>query len=121
MWISGVFVVGSLLAVVAGDALMTEGQIRLSTTQHQAAAAVATQRAYQTTVAQMAAPTRVVYQAESQLGLVAPGQVIELPQVPLDVPLPAPQTAPLPTAHASASAAKPPASATTPATTPATR
>jgi hypothetical protein len=98
MWMSVLLVVGSLLAVVVGDAMMTEGQVSLTNTQSQVAAAVTAQKAYQVAVAQMAAPPVVVAQAESQ-GLVAPTTVVDLPQVPLNVPLPVPQTA-APTAPA---------------------
>ena len=45
----------------------------------------------QTEVAQLAAPDRVVAQGIA-LGLTAPAQVVNLPEVPLDVPLPVPQT-----------------------------
>ena len=38
------------------------------------------------------------------LGLTAPAQVVDLPQVPLNVPLPVPDTTPLPSAHASSTA-----------------
>jgi hypothetical protein len=86
-------VVGSLLAVVVGDAMITEGQVRLSATQRQLAAAVAVQKAAQVAVAEKSAPPVVVSQARAQ-GLVTPPVVVYLPQVPLDVPLPAPQTAP---------------------------
>ncbi len=93
LWLSGLLVVGSLVAVVAGDDLVTQGQIRLATTEAQVAAAQVTQKADQVAVAQLAAPTRVVAVAKAQLGMVAPGQVIDLPEVPLSVPLPVPQTA----------------------------
>ncbi len=92
MWLAGLLVIGSLLAVVAGDTLLTEGQVRLSATDQAIASAVAVQKAAQVAVAEKAAPPVVVSQAEAQ-GLVAPTQVVYLPQVPLDVPLPAPQTA----------------------------
>jgi hypothetical protein len=115
MWISGILVVGSLLAVVAGDAMLAQGQVRLSTTQAEVTAAVSAQKTLQSAVAEMSAPTRVVYQAENQLGMVAPAQVVDLPEVPLDVPLPTPQTAPLPGAAPGGSAAA--AGATTPVST----
>jgi hypothetical protein len=89
MWLSGLLIVGSLLAVVVGDAFVTQGQVRLSTTQRALAAAVATQKTLQVAVAWKAAPPVVVSQARSQ-GLVAADQVVDLPQVPLNVPLPPP-------------------------------
>jgi hypothetical protein len=90
--LSGLLVIGSLLAVVAGDTLFEEGQVRLAATQRAVAAAVVVEKAGQVAVAEKAAPPVVVSQAEAQ-GLVAPIQVVYLPHVPLDVPLPAPDTA----------------------------
>jgi hypothetical protein len=88
-------VVASLLAVVAGDAMVAEGQVRLTTVRSQVAAAEGVQKAAQVRVAEKAAPPVVVAQAKTQ-GLVAPQVVVYLPQVPLNVPLPVPQTAPIP-------------------------
>jgi hypothetical protein len=120
--------VGSLLVVVAGDALVAQGQVRLAKIQLAIATQQATQKSMQTQVAQLAAPDRVVAQGIA-LGLTAPAQVVDLPQVPLNVPLPVPDTAAAPVpATVAPSAAKPatatPATATpataTPATAPAT-
>jgi hypothetical protein len=99
MWVSGLLVVGSLLAVVVGDSLVAEGQVRLSTAQGELAAAVAAQKSAQVAVADKSAPPVVVAQAKSR-GLVAPSTVVYLPQVPLDVPLAIPQTSPVPAAPA---------------------
>ncbi|MGA8724811.1 MAG: hypothetical protein WB565_07195, partial [Acidimicrobiales bacterium] len=93
-WVSVALVAGSLFAVVAGDDLVTQGQIHLSTLQSQLASATAQQKSEQVAVAQLAAPTRVVRMAETEDGLVTTPSVIDLPEVPLDVPLPAPQTGP---------------------------
>jgi hypothetical protein len=93
MWLSGVLVVGSLLSVVVGDALLADGQVRLSAIQGAVASATVQQKAAQVAVAEKAAPPVVVSQAKRQ-GLVVPSVVVYLPQVPLDVPLPIPQTAP---------------------------
>lgn len=89
--VSGALVVGTLLAVVVGDAMVAQGQVRLSGLQSQVSAAEVAQKAAQVTVAQLAAPDRVVAQG-MRLGLSAPAQVVDLPQVPLDVPLQAPGT-----------------------------
>jgi hypothetical protein len=105
MWLSAVLVVGSLVSVVVGDTLVAEGQVRLSTTQQQVAAAVAVEKADQVAVAEKAAPPVVVSQAEAQ-GLVAPTQVVYLPHVPLNVPLPTPVTAPATATAASTAPAK---------------
>jgi hypothetical protein len=90
MWVAGLLVVGSLLAVVVGDAMISDGQVRLTATQGQIAAATTAQKALQVNVASIAAPPVVVSQAESA-GMVAPAQVVYLPRVPLNVPLPVPQ------------------------------
>lgn len=95
VWLSSALVVGSLFAVVVGDDLVAQGQVHLSATQQQVAAAVTAEKSLQVAVAAEAAPPVVVSQAKSQ-GMVLPTQVVYLPQVSLEVPLPAPQTAPLP-------------------------
>jgi hypothetical protein len=95
MWFSAVLVVGSLLAVVFGDALVSEGQVRLAAVQQQLQGATNVQKNYQVDVAQKSAPDLVVSEAE-KAGLKASPKVGYLPYVPLNVPLPVPQTAPLP-------------------------
>jgi hypothetical protein len=115
MWVAGLLIVGSLLAVVVGDALITEGQVRLSKTQAQIAAAISTQKSLQVAVAGKAAPPVVVKQAKSQ-GLVAPSQVVYLPRVNLNVPLPVPRTTPAPTATTSSTAANSASAATSTST-----
>jgi hypothetical protein len=114
LWVSATLVVGSLLAVVVGDAMVTQSTVRLSHLQAQVDAAAATQKALDSSVAQLAAPTRIVARA-IQLGMTAPAQVVDLPQVPLDVPLPEPVIAAAPTAPA-ATAVAPARSAAVPAT-----
>jgi hypothetical protein len=104
LWLAALLVVGSLLAVVVGDTMVAQGQVRLADLQSQISSQLVTQKAARTTVAQLAAPERVVAQG-IQLGLAAPAQVVDLPQVPLDVPLPPPDTTPLPTAHTAPTAA----------------
>jgi hypothetical protein len=93
LWAGGVLVVGSLLAVVVGDAVVAQGQIHLTQTQQAISSATATEKAAQVAVAGMASPPVVVRTAE-RLGLVAPTSIVDLPAVPLNVPLPAPQTNP---------------------------
>jgi hypothetical protein len=92
LWAGGALVVGSLLAVVVGDAVVAQGQIRLTQTQQAITTATVTEKSDQVAVAGMAAPPVVVRTAE-RLGLVAPTSIVDLPAVPLGVPLPAPNTA----------------------------
>ena len=118
IWFAVTLVVGSLLVVVVGDAMVAQGQVRLAGIQTKIAALQTTQKAMQTEVAQLAAPDRVVAQGIA-LGLTAPAQVIDLPQVPLNVPLPAPKTTPVAApvkAAAPASASSTSASPASPAT-----
>jgi hypothetical protein len=120
VWISGLLIVGSLLAVVVGDSLVTQGPVRLSTTEGALAAAVAKQKTLQIAVAMKAAPPVVVSQAKKQ-GLVAASQVVYLPQVPLNVPLPPPRIVPSPAGTATTPATTPPPAnaAPSPVSTPA--
>jgi hypothetical protein len=112
MWLSGLLIAASLLAVVVGDALLTQGQVRLATTQRALVAAQGTQKTLQTALAQKAAPPVVVAHSKSQ-GLVAASQVVNLPQVPLNVPLPPPRLVPT-SPHPAASSTTPPVSNATP-------
>jgi hypothetical protein len=87
-------IVGSLLAVVIGDAMVAQGQVALSNVQAQVAAATAVQKAGEVDVSFLAAPARVV-SVGLHLGLTPAPTVAQLPAVPLSVPLPAPDTAPV--------------------------
>ncbi len=121
VWLAVSLIVGSLLAVVVGDTLVAQDQVRLSRLQSAIGSAQAAQKTMQTEVAQLAAPDRVVQQGIA-LGLTAPAQVVNLPEVPLNVALPVPNTtpvAPAATPRAATGAAGRPATSTTP-TTPAT-
>jgi len=103
---------------------MAQGQVRMAGLQSGIDAQITTQKAMQSEVAQLAAPDRVVAQAIGY-GLVAPGSVTDLPQVPLNVPLPVPDTAPVnaPAAtHPTSTPSHPAATAgTTTSTTPPAR
>jgi len=94
VWLAVALVVGSLLLVVVGDTLVAQDQVRLAKLQASIGSAQAAQKSMQTEVAQLAAPDRVVQQGIA-LGLTAPAQVVNLPEVPLDVALPVPDTTPV--------------------------
>ncbi len=113
VWLAATLVVGSLLVVVVGDTMVAQGQVRLAKIQLAIGSEQASQKAVQTEVAQLAAPARVVAQGIA-LGLTAPAQVVNLPEVPLNVPLPVPDTSPVASAP---KVATPKASAPAPATT----
>jgi hypothetical protein len=121
MVLSGAIVVASLLSIVVADGLLAQGQIRLSATHGRIAAENLRRQQLQIEVNTLAAPQRIVSVAEGRLGMVTPGQVVDLPAVPLNVALPAPDTSPLAPiavrATVTGSAAGPRSAATVPATT----
>lgn len=100
-------VVGSLLATAGAQAYLAQGQVRLTRLQDQLATAVTRHRVLEQRVAELEDPTTIVHRAQ-QLGLVAPGQVGDLAEVPLDRPLPT-------TGAAGATAASPPTTVVNPA------
>ena len=88
-------VVGSLMAVVVADAMVAQGQVRMAALQSKINDQLTIQKSAQSEVAQLAAPGRVVAEGINH-GLIAPAQVVNLAQVPLNLPLPMPDTSPLP-------------------------
>lgn len=96
--LSIVLVVGSLLAAVVGHAVLAEGQIRLSAVQSAVAAAQTVNRQETLSVAELETPSRIFQEAKQELGMVSPGQVDQLPTVPLGTPLPTPTVSPAPAA-----------------------
>ena len=95
VWLGVAMMVGSLLVVVVADAMVAQGQVRMAAIQSKINDQLTIQKSAQSEVAQLAAPDRVVAQGINH-GLIAPAQVVNLPQVPLNVPLPVPDTSPLP-------------------------
>ncbi len=89
-------VVAALLAVVVAQALLANGQVRMSMLQHDLALEQAAHRQAELAVAQLETPSRIVAAAASE-GMVRPAGVVELPYVSLSVPLPTPKVTPAPT------------------------
>ena len=91
-------VVGSLLAVVIGQAVLANDQVQMSALQHELSLEQSTHRQAELQVANLETPRRIVGDA-TKAGMVHPAQVIELPYVPLNVPVPTPNVtaAPAPT------------------------
>jgi hypothetical protein len=102
-------VLGALLAVVVGQAVLANGQVRLSSLSEELSLAQAAHRQSELSVAQLETPSRIVAAATTQLHMLHPDTVTELPYVSLTVPLPTPKVMPAP--------APAPAPATTGATT----
>ncbi len=89
-------VVATLLAVVVGQALLANGQVKLASLQHQLTAEQSVHRQAEVADAQLETPARIVAAAQSQLHMVHWGSVVELPYVSLSVPLPTPKVTPAP-------------------------
>jgi hypothetical protein len=89
-------VVGALLTVVVGQAVLANGQVRLSAFQHELSLEQATHRQSELSVARLETPARIVSAATTQSQMVHPSSVTELPYVPLTVPLPTPTVTPAP-------------------------
>jgi hypothetical protein len=89
-------VVAALLAVVVGQAAIANGQVRLAGLQHDLSREQSANRQAESAVAKLETPTRIVTDATTQLHMVAPASVIELPYVSLSEPLPTPKVTPAP-------------------------
>ena len=112
------FVVAALLAVVVGQALLANGQVRLSSVQHELALEQSGHRQSELAVAQLETPSRIVAAASGQLHMVRPPAIVELPYVSLSVPLPTPKVTAAPAVPATTTTV--PAASTAPATSTAT-
>jgi hypothetical protein len=90
-------VITSLLAVVVAQALLANGQVRLSSLQHDLSLEQSAHRQAELAVSELETPPRIVGAAASQ-GMVHPGSVVELPYVSLSVPVATPKVTPAPAA-----------------------
>jgi type II secretory pathway pseudopilin PulG len=103
-----VLVVGSLLAVVIGQALLANDQVQMSALQHGLSLEQSVHRQAELQVAGLETPQRIVGDA-TKAGLVHPAQVTELPYVSLAVPIATPNV----TAATTTTTAPPPTTTTT--------
>ena len=106
-------VVAALLAVVVSQALLANGQVRLSSLQHELALEQSAHRQSELAVAQLETPSRIVAAASGQLHMVRPANIVELPYVSLSVPLPTPKVTAAPAVPATTTTV--PAASTSPA------
>jgi len=92
-------VLSALLAVVVAQAMLANGQVKLSALQHELSLEQSTHRQAELSVSQLETPSRIVTAATGDLHMVRPANVIQLPYVSLSVPLPIPKVtaAPAPT------------------------
>jgi|HubBroStandDraft_6_1064221.scaffolds.fasta_scaffold1566195_1 cell division protein FtsL len=104
-----VLVLGSLLAVVIGQALLANDQVQMSALQHELTLEQSNHREAEVQVANLETPQRIVGDA-TKAGMIHPAQVIELPYVSLKVALATPNVTPAPPATTTTTA--PPATTT---------
>lgn len=90
-------VVTSLLAVVVAQALLANGQVRLTSLQNELSLEQSTHRQAELAVSELETPPRIVAAATNQ-GMVHPASVVELPYVSLSVPVATPNVTPAPAA-----------------------
>jgi hypothetical protein len=94
VYIPAVMVVLALLIVVAGQALLANGQVRIASLDQQLQTAQAQHSQRELSVAKMETPSRIVGDATGQLKMVHPNKVTQLPYVPLTTPLATPMVTP---------------------------
>ena len=91
-------VVAALLSVVVGQAMVANGQVRLSAIEHKLTMEQATHRQIELQVSQGETPARIVGAASGRLHMIHPSLVTELPYVPLTTPIATPKVTPAPAA-----------------------
>ncbi len=89
-------VVLALVVVVVGQAMLAEGQVRLSGLEQQLQTVQAEHRQQELDVSKLETPSRIVAAATGRLHMVGSGHVIQLPYVSLTTPLPTPVVTPAP-------------------------
>jgi cell division septation protein DedD len=104
-----IMVVLALLVVVAGQAMLANGQVRMADIDQRLQAAQGAHRQLVLNVSKQEVPTRIVGAAIGQLHMVRSSNQLQLPYVPTATPLATPNVTP--------AAAVPPPATTTPTTT----
>jgi hypothetical protein len=94
--LSVAMVVGSLLVVVVGHAVLANGQVRMAGIEHKLTLEQSVHHQIELQVAQGQTPSRIVSAALGQAHMVHPASVITLPYVSLTTPLPTPTVTPIP-------------------------
>jgi hypothetical protein len=114
--LSIVLVVGALMAVVVGQAMLANGQVRMATIAHELSLEQSAHRQIELSDSALETPARIVA-AATGLHMVH-SAVIELPYVSLTTPLPTPTVTapPAPPSPATTTATTTPAAATTTST-----
>lgn len=96
IYLAGAIFIATLFGVVAGQSVVTQGQVQLARTQAQVQAAETLHRQAVLAVARLETPTKIASAATATLHLAQPSSVVDLPAVPLDQPLGPPRITPAP-------------------------
>jgi hypothetical protein len=91
-----VMVVVALLIVVGGQAMVANGQVRMARLDQQLQVAQSEHRQQVLDLTGLETPSRIVGAATSQLHMVRPSHVTQLPSVSLHKPIPTPNVTPAP-------------------------
>ncbi len=89
-------VVSALLAVVVAQAMLANGQVRLSALEHRLSLEQGAHRQAELAVSELETPSRIVAAAGGQLHMVRPANIVELPYVSLSAPVATPKVTPAP-------------------------
>jgi len=93
-YLPAIMVVLALLMVVAGQAILADGQVRMAGLEQQLAAAQARHSAQVEIVSKLETPSRIVKDATANGNMTRPSHVTQLPYVPLNTPLATPNVTP---------------------------
>jgi cell division protein FtsL len=85
-----IMVVVALLVVVAGQAMLADGQVRMAGLDQQLQAAKASHSEQVESVSKLETPSRIVRDATASGNMTRPSHVTQLPYVPLNTPIATP-------------------------------
>jgi hypothetical protein len=89
-------IVGALLFVVVGQAMLANGQVRLANVQQQLSVEQGVHRQQELAVSRLETPARIVTAASGQLHMMRPSTVVQLPYVALSTPIATPDVTAVP-------------------------
>jgi hypothetical protein len=89
-YLPAIMVVVALLVVVAGQAMLANGQVRMAGLDQQLQAAKASHSEQVERVSKLETPSRIVKDATASGNMIRPSHVTQLPYVPLNTPLATP-------------------------------
>jgi cell division protein FtsL len=95
-YLPAIMVVLALLVVVVGQAILADGQVRMTGLEQQLQAAQAQHSAQEQKVSNLETPSRIVRDATAGGKMTRPTHVTQLPYVPLNIPLATPTVTPAP-------------------------